>query len=339
MRRSRPSSSAASSGVVPRRRRCRRSCAACRRRRGRACRRGRVVALGLELDGDVDDAAGVADEVRRPEDAARAQRGVELVVGQLVVRRARDRLAAQRGDGVVVEHAAERARREHVDLGGQRCIGSAQLAPSRRRARACAGRRRPRRAPRRPRAAAPPGGRRRCRARSPRRGARRGRPRRTRARRSRAARPRSRAPSTGWGRRSRDASPVTCCVRVAIAPCRAPTSDVLRREVVAAERFDRVAEVLQHRLAAPGVSTASSGRSMITPLPPPSGSPATAVLKVIARDRRSTSRTAARESSYAHIRHPPSAGPRAVRCTATIVNNPDRRPRRTSNFSCARGSG
>ena len=36
--------------------------------------------------------------------------------------------------------------------------------------------------------------------------------------------------------------------------------------------------------------------SMITPLPPPSGSPATADLKVIARDRRSASRTAARAS-------------------------------------------
>ena len=36
--------------------------------------------------------------------------------------------------------------------------------------------------------------------------------------------------------------------------------------------------------------------AMITPLPPPSGSPATADLKVIARDRRSASRTAARES-------------------------------------------
>jgi len=36
---------------------------------------------------------------------------------------------------------------------------------------------------------------------------------------------------------------------------------------------------------------------MITPLPPPSGSPATADFDVIARESRSASRTAARESS------------------------------------------
>ena len=41
----------------------------------------------------------------------------------------------------------------------------------------------------------------------------------------------------------------------------------------------------------------ASPRSMITPFPPPSGSPATADLYVIARERRSASRTAARESS------------------------------------------
>jgi hypothetical protein len=58
---------------------------------------------------------------------------------------------------------------------------------------------------------------------------------------------------------------------------------------------------------------------MITPLPPPSGSPATADLKVIARDRRSASRTAARASSYVQIRQPPSDGPRAVEWTAAIV--------------------
>ena len=58
---------------------------------------------------------------------------------------------------------------------------------------------------------------------------------------------------------------------------------------------------------------------MITPLPPPSGRPATADLKVIARESRSASRTAARESAYVHIRQPPSDGPRAVEWTATIV--------------------
>jgi hypothetical protein len=72
---------------------------------------------------------------------------------------------------------------------------------------------------------------------------------------------------------------------------------------------------------------------MITPLPPPSGTPATADLNVIARESRSASRTAARESAYVHIRQPPSDGPRAVECTATIVNRPDRSPRRTSSAS------
>jgi hypothetical protein len=41
----------------------------------------------------------------------------------------------------------------------------------------------------------------------------------------------------------------------------------------------------------------SAGPSMITPLPPPSGRSAHAALKVIARESRSASRTAARESS------------------------------------------
>src|SRR4051812_41716708 len=78
---------------------------------------------------------------------------------------------------------------------------------------------------------------------------------------------------------------------------------------------------------------------MITPLPPPSGSPATAALNVMARESRSTSRMASVESAYVHIRQPPSAGPRVVEWTATMVNRPDRRPRRTSSVSWARGSG
>ena len=65
---------------------------------------------------------------------------------------------------------------------------------------------------------------------------------------------------------------------------------------------------------------------MITPLPPPSGRSATAALKVIARDSRSASRSAARVSSYSHMRQPPSAGPRIVEWTATIVYSPLRRP-------------
>ena len=54
----------------------------------------------------------------------RAASSSATVVGrELVVGRAGDRAAAQGGDGLVVEHAAERARREHVDLGAQRGVG------------------------------------------------------------------------------------------------------------------------------------------------------------------------------------------------------------------------
>ena len=171
---------------------------------------------------------------------------------------------------------------------------------ARRPARAWTGRRRRRRAPRRPRAAS--------RASRPptlpspitaiRRPSRSSVPN-ARSQRRRGPRPRSPAPSTGSGRRSRSARPVTCLVRVGDdLHVRLAGADVLGGQVVAAERLDGVAEVLQHGLAAlRRRARASSGRSMITPLPPPSGRPATAALKVIARDSRSTSRTAARESS------------------------------------------
>ena len=83
-------------------------------------RQPRVVAAGLELDGDVDDAAGVGDEVRRPQHApAREQVGHRLV-GELVVGRAGDDRRLQRGHRLVVEDAAERARRQDVDRGEQR---------------------------------------------------------------------------------------------------------------------------------------------------------------------------------------------------------------------------
>ena len=81
-------------------------------------------------------------------------------------------------------------------------------------------------------------------------------------------------------------------------PCRlADVPDVLGGDVRAAERVDRVGEVAQRRLAARAASSGVAGGSMITPLPPPSGRPATADLKVIARDSRSASRMAARVSS------------------------------------------
>ena len=57
---------------------------------------------------------------------ARGEQLGDGVVGELVVRRAGDRAAAQARDGLVVEHAAERARGEHVDVGRQRRAGSAQ---------------------------------------------------------------------------------------------------------------------------------------------------------------------------------------------------------------------
>ena len=69
-RRCRASSMAAVSGVIPARARRRRSRAGCRRSRGPAAGDLRVVARPLELDGDVDDAAGVGHEVRRPQDPA-----------------------------------------------------------------------------------------------------------------------------------------------------------------------------------------------------------------------------------------------------------------------------
>ena len=63
----------------------------------------------------------------------------------------------------------------------------------------------------------------------------------------------------------------------------------------------------------------SPAGSMITPLPPPSGRPATADLNVIARERRTASIAASHGSAYVHMRQPPSDGPRAVEWTATIV--------------------
>ena len=85
-------------------------------------RQPRVVAAGLELDGDVDDAAGIGHEVRRPQHApAREQIGHRLV-GELVVGRPGDDRRLQRGHRLVVEDGAERARRQDVDGGEQRLV-------------------------------------------------------------------------------------------------------------------------------------------------------------------------------------------------------------------------
>ena len=59
--------------------------------RTRVSARGGVVALGLELDRDVDHAAGVGHEVGHPEDAARGEQLADGLVGELVVGGAGDR--------------------------------------------------------------------------------------------------------------------------------------------------------------------------------------------------------------------------------------------------------
>ena len=64
-------------------------------------------------------------------------------------------------------------------------------------------------------------------------------------------------------------------------------ADVLGRDVHAAEQLDAVGQVQQRRPRGP-----LPGSIAITPLPPPSGSPAAADLKVMPRDSRSASRTA-----------------------------------------------
>ena len=232
-----------------------------------------------------------------------ASSSLERVVGELVVGGAGDRAAAQRGHGLVVEHAAERARREDVDVGGHRRLaGRSSARRAGRRARACAGRCRRARAPRRPRRAARRAGRRRC----------------PSADHGDAAALEDVLPKSALaGHADRDlAAERGPRARVARAAAlgREPGdvrrrlgdrlhvglggADVLGGEVGAVERLRRCRRSRAARSGAarpPGRPRPS--RSMITPLPPPSGRPATADLKVIARERRSTSRIAARESS------------------------------------------
>ena len=221
-----------------------------------------------------------------------AQRGVERVVGELVVGGAGDRLAAQRGDGLVVEH-----RRRARTARGRR----------RRRSARDAGRSTPRRA----RSAsarllwsmsattssAPPS----CSS-SASRPPTLPRPITATCGPSRSAVPKARSqvarigdlaaergPRARVAGAARTARPVTCWVRSAITSMSGSDgADVLGGEVVARRAPRRCrrspAATASRRSAA---SVGSSGRSMITPLPPPSGSPATAALKVIARERRS----------------------------------------------------
>ena len=182
-----------------------------------------------------------------------ASAGVERVVGELVVGRAGDRLAAQRGDGLVVEHAAERARGDHVDVGGQRAeAGRSTRRRGARRARACSGRRRRRRARAPPScsisASRPPT--------LPRPITATRRPLRSSVPNARSQVDAQRDLAAERGPRARvagaaTASPVTCFVRPGDhLHVGLDGADVLGGQVVAAERLDGVAEVLQHGLAA-----------------------------------------------------------------------------------------
>ena len=71
-------------------------------------------------------------------------------------------------------------------------------------------------------------------------------------------------------------------------------ADVLRGDVGAIEDFDRVGEVEQH-VVPQRPAGAAAGAAQITPLPPPTGTPAAAALKVIARASLSASRAASAE--------------------------------------------
>ena len=93
------------------------------------------------------------------------------------------------------------------------------------------------------------------------------------------------------------ASPVTWRVPRRSSACRAPRC---RRPRRSGTRPRACRRSRRSRAAGRGgrrPRAAVPAGSMITPLPPPSGSPATADLKVIARERRRASRTAASESS------------------------------------------
>ena len=77
----------------------------------------RPAILRLHLTHDVDQSARVDDVVHRVEDAALAQqRGVAVLVGELVVGGPRDDAAAQLGNSNRVDARSEGAGREHVAL-------------------------------------------------------------------------------------------------------------------------------------------------------------------------------------------------------------------------------
>ena len=78
------------------------------------------------------------DEIRRPQDSSRCEQVGDAVLGELVVGRAGDDRTTERGTVSSSRIAAERARREHVDLDRQRGGGRDPAGADRaRRSRAC----------------------------------------------------------------------------------------------------------------------------------------------------------------------------------------------------------
>ena len=85
--------------------------------------------LVADLLGQIDDAAGIHDEVGDVEDVAGREVSGELVFGELVVGAADDGRAPQLGDGLAVEGAAEGAGREDIAFGGMDSVGSGDVGP------------------------------------------------------------------------------------------------------------------------------------------------------------------------------------------------------------------
>ena len=269
----------------------------------------------------------------------------ERVVGELVVRGAGDRLAAQRGHGVVVEHAAERARRERRrrrrsaprrvgPLGARRSASSRLLWSTSATT-----------------SSAPPcvqhlgqRGRRRCRARSRRCGGRRGRRCRTRARRS--TRSAASQPSAvhglgiaGAAALEREPGDVLGAAPRS-PPCRARTCRRPRRSGSSPPSASTVSPK--------SCSTASRRSRRERRLVRAQHDHALAAAQRQAGDGGLERHRAREPQHVAHGvarvvvgPHPAAAerGPRAVEWTATIVNRPERRPRRTSSASWCEGLG
>ena len=94
-------------------------------------------------------------------------------------------------------------------------------------------------------------------------------------------------------------------------------ADVAGRDVAPVQRLDEPA-VGEEQLS----GLVGPGSPMITALPPPWSSPASAFLYDMARASRNASDRAASSDSYGWKRVPPRAAPRAVEWIATIARNP-----------------